>query len=159
MRLWSIHPLYLDAQGLLALWREGLLAQKVLANETKGYKNHPQLQRFKLQKNPLAAIGSFLLSIQEEACRRGYHFRREKIIIAKRQTAVISVSAAQLRFESLHLARKLKTRSSRDYRRLVSRRRIRTHPLFKRVPGAMLEPWERAGVVGSKPVCQPRAAA
>ncbi|WP_368086417.1 pyrimidine dimer DNA glycosylase/endonuclease V [Nitrosomonas sp. Nm34] len=26
MRLWSIHPKYLDAKGLLALWREGLQA-------------------------------------------------------------------------------------------------------------------------------------
>jgi hypothetical protein len=158
MRLWSIHPKYLDTQGLLALWREGLLAQKVLANETKGYKNHPQLQRFKLQKNPLAAIGSFLLTVQEEASRRGYHFRREKIIFAKRQTAAINISAAQLRFESLHLARKLKTRSSRDYRLFLSRRRLRTNPLFKRVPGTLLEPWERAGVVGSKPGSQPRTA-
>jgi hypothetical protein len=158
MRLWSIHPKYLDTQGLLALWREGLLAQKVLANKTKGYKNHPQLQRFKLQKDPLVAIGSFLLSIQEEACRRGYHFRREKIIFAKRQTAVISVSAAQLRFESLRLAGKLKSRSSRDYRLFLSRRRILTHPLFKRVPGTELESWERAGVVGGKPVRQPRNA-
>jgi len=31
MRLWSLHPRYLDAKGLVALWREGLLAQKVLA--------------------------------------------------------------------------------------------------------------------------------
>lgn len=30
MRLWSIHQSYLDRQGLLAVWREGLLAQGVL---------------------------------------------------------------------------------------------------------------------------------
>lgn len=30
MRLWSLHPSYLDAVGLVALWREGLLARKVL---------------------------------------------------------------------------------------------------------------------------------
>jgi hypothetical protein len=30
MRLWSLHPSLLDRMGLLALWREGLLAQKVL---------------------------------------------------------------------------------------------------------------------------------
>jgi len=30
MRLWSIHPKYLDRQGLLAVWRESLLAQSVL---------------------------------------------------------------------------------------------------------------------------------
>jgi hypothetical protein len=29
-RIWSLHPKYLDARGLVALWREGLLAQAVL---------------------------------------------------------------------------------------------------------------------------------
>jgi hypothetical protein len=41
MRLWSIHPEYLDAKGLVALWREALLAQNVLQCNTKGYKKHP----------------------------------------------------------------------------------------------------------------------
>ncbi len=50
MRLWSLHPKYLDRQGLLAVWREGLLAQKVLQGKTKGYKNHPQLKRFQQQE-------------------------------------------------------------------------------------------------------------
>lgn len=30
MRLWSIHPCYLDSKGLIALWRESLLAQACL---------------------------------------------------------------------------------------------------------------------------------
>jgi hypothetical protein len=30
MRLWSLHPEYLDANGLVALWREALLAQAFL---------------------------------------------------------------------------------------------------------------------------------
>jgi hypothetical protein len=47
MRIWSLHPRYLDRQGLTAGWREGLLAQKVLTGTTKGYRNHPQLRRFR----------------------------------------------------------------------------------------------------------------
>ena len=47
MRIWSLHPQYLDRQGLTAAWREGLLAQKVLTGTTKGYRNHPQLRRFR----------------------------------------------------------------------------------------------------------------
>jgi hypothetical protein len=43
MRLWSLHPQYLDPQGLVALWREALLAQAVLRGKTRGYKHHPQL--------------------------------------------------------------------------------------------------------------------
>lgn len=56
MRLWSIHPQYLDAKGLLALWREALLAKHVLEGSTKGYKNHPQLIRFKETDNPIGFI-------------------------------------------------------------------------------------------------------
>ncbi|MEN6399799.1 MAG: pyrimidine dimer DNA glycosylase/endonuclease V, partial [Rectinema sp.] len=29
MRLWTLHPQYLDQKGLTAAWREGLLAKKV----------------------------------------------------------------------------------------------------------------------------------
>ena len=36
MRLWSVHPQHLDVRGLVALWREGLLARKVLLGETNG---------------------------------------------------------------------------------------------------------------------------
>jgi len=43
MRIWSLHPKYLDSKGMVALWREALLAKQVLLNKTKGYKNHPQL--------------------------------------------------------------------------------------------------------------------
>ena len=39
MRLWSLRPKYLDSQGLVALWREGLLAQAVLRGKTRGYRN------------------------------------------------------------------------------------------------------------------------
>ena len=59
MRLWSIHPKYLDARGLVALWREGLLAQKVLKGETRGYINHPQLNRFNSKRDPIGAIGRY----------------------------------------------------------------------------------------------------
>ena len=41
MRLWSLHPAHLDRQGLIACWREALLAQKVLAGLTTGYRSHP----------------------------------------------------------------------------------------------------------------------
>jgi hypothetical protein len=56
MRLWSIHPGYLDAKGLVALWREALLAQNVLLRNTKGYKKHPQLEQFNNTSNPIGAI-------------------------------------------------------------------------------------------------------
>ena len=79
MRLWSLHPSYLDAKGLTALWREGLLAKAVLAGQTRGYKNHPQLERFKSQPDPQVTINAYLLDVWREAERRGYHFDLGKL--------------------------------------------------------------------------------
>jgi hypothetical protein len=56
MRIWSLHPKYLDAKGLVALWRESLLAKQALESKTKGYKNHPQLNRFKNSGNAVGWI-------------------------------------------------------------------------------------------------------
>ena len=79
MRLWSLHPQYLDVKGLTAVWREGLLAQKVLQGGTRGYRHHPQLQRFRLQPHPVAAVAVYLFAVWVEAERRGYHFDRYKV--------------------------------------------------------------------------------
>ena len=37
IRIWTLHPKYLDAKGLVAVWREALLAKHVLENKAKGY--------------------------------------------------------------------------------------------------------------------------
>ena len=79
MRLWSLHPRYLDVKGLLAAWREGLLAQKVLEGLTKGYTHHPQLDRFRAAADPLSAISRYLSAIADEADARAYRFDRLKI--------------------------------------------------------------------------------
>ena len=118
MRLWTLHPKYLDAQGLVALWREGLLAQKVLQGRTRGYRNHPQLDRFKAQADPVAAIARYLRAVQEEAARRGYRFTRSKI--ARRPGGrAIAETRGQLAYEWRHLRRKLKRRAPAQYRGLA----------------------------------------
>jgi hypothetical protein len=38
MQLWTLHPKHLDVRGLVALWREALLAQKILCGATRGYR-------------------------------------------------------------------------------------------------------------------------
>jgi len=83
MRLWTVHPWYLDPKGLVAAWREALLAQKVLAGATKGYRHHPQLVRFQEQPDALAAIASFLAGIADEAETRGYRFDATKIPLCR----------------------------------------------------------------------------
>src|SRR5512138_159285 len=110
MRLWSLHPKYLDTQGLVALWRESLLAQAVLRGETRGYRNHPQLDRFKAHAAPLDAIAQYLKGIHDEAMHRGYAFDRRKIK-SVRKPVVLAVSSGQLVYEWSHLLAKLKVRN------------------------------------------------
>lgn len=140
MRLWSIHPEYLDSKGLVALWREGLLAQKVLQGETIGYKNHPQLVRFKNTTNPLGAIASYLRFVEDEAQRRGYKFNRNKII-NKRLNTKLPVTRGQVDYEFKHLLNKLKQREPALYKRIKSSKRIKLHPLFRKINGHV-EDWE-----------------
>src|SRR5580698_5921397 len=129
MRLWTLHPRYLDSKGLVAAWREALLAQKVLDGKTKGYRNHPQLLRFKEQADPLAAIGSFLAGLLGEADDRGYNFDGTKILRRKGRRR-IEETTGQLRFEWAHLRAKLRSRSpalARKWRGIAS---PDAHPLF-----------------------------
>lgn len=143
MRLWTFHPRYLDPKGLVAAWREALLAQKVLKGKTRGYRHHPQLIRFQAQTDPLAAIASFLAALSDEARRRGYHFDASKI--SRRKFAGrIPETKGQLLLEWGHLMGKLRVRSPRVARELRGIAEPEPHPLFRIVPGGR-RPWERAG--------------
>src|SRR3954464_11636992 len=79
MRIWSLHPKYLDAKGIVALWRETLLAKHVLEGKTKGYKNHPQLNRFKNSEHPVDLINQYLSDVYHEAKARNFNFDKSKI--------------------------------------------------------------------------------
>ena len=140
MRLWSLHPRYLDRQGLLALWREGLLAKKVLEGKTRGYRNHPQLNRFKLQ--PLSTISFYLHGVCDEAQERGYSFDRSKLKPKRKPSQSIPVTDQQILFEFAHLQKKLKTRSPEMYQQIKNLKRPAPHPLF-RISKGPIEDWEK----------------
>jgi hypothetical protein len=142
MRLWSLHPRYLDTKGLLALWREGLLAQKVLAGKTKGYRNHPQLNRFKCHPSPQKAIGRYLLEVWEEADRRGYCFERKKVKNSLRKAGPITVTRGQLGYEWKHLRKKLRLRDPARFKAMKANQKLLPHPSFRVVPGKV-ENWEK----------------
>jgi hypothetical protein len=146
MRLWSLHPSTLDRIGLVALWREGLLAQKVLLGQTRGYRFHPQLERFRHSKDPLAAIGAYLWGVADEAGARGYTFDVSKIA-RKRHPVSISVTQGQMEFELRHLKRKLRVRDRARYRNLAAAG-LRSHPMLRVIAGG-IESWERADVSAS----------
>lgn len=141
MRLWTLHPRYLDAQGLVALWREGLLARAVLRGATRGYRHHPQLARFRAQAAPRAAINAYLRIIVAEADARGYSFDRRKLG-PRRKDLRIRVTRGQLAYEWQHLLKKLRRRSPDLYERWRRARSPEPHPLFRVVAGDV-EPWER----------------
>ncbi len=141
MRIWSIHPKYLDPQGLVALWRETLLAQHVLLGKTKGYKNHPQLNRFKESKNPTQLIATYLWAIHEEAAKRGYKFDGSKICKPKSRHKLI-VTSGQVQYEFEHLLRKLKKRNPILHQLHKDVKTPALLPMFKRVRGG-IEAWEK----------------
>ena len=140
MRLWSLHPKYLDSKGLVALWREGLLARTVLKGETVGYKNHPQLIRFKDLNNPVSFIDSYLLIVYEESMLRSYKFNRNKIGPDFTESK-INVTNGQIKFECNHLRSKLKVRDETKYNELLKINLPDTNPIFRVVEGD-IEPWE-----------------
>lgn len=145
MRVWSLHPRYLDASGLVACWRETLLAQKVLRGLTRGYTKHPQLQRWREQAEPVEAIGAYLHFLHAEATARGYRFDASRIAVPPtnpdRWLVVMSVSEGQLALEREHLRAKLEARSPEALPRLDDV--ALPHPLFASVPGRVAA-WERA---------------
>lgn len=141
MRLWSLHPRYLDPQGLVALWREALLARAVLSGETRGYRNHPQLDRFRAHAAPLTAIGSYLHAVHAEAVARGYSFDAGKLPRV-RSCAPMAVTAGQLEYEWSHLLAKLAVRHPALHERWRSHGAPECHPLFRPCPGEIAA-WER----------------
>jgi len=141
MRLWTLHPKYLDARGLVALWREALLAQKVLRGATRGYRHHPQLRRFSGLANPPAALASYLAVVCEEAVRRGYKFDASKIG-TRRIRGKMTEARGQLLYEWRHLKRKLKRRDVKRHRDLLPVKIPAPHPLFRIVPG-VVQDWEK----------------
>ncbi len=140
MRLWSLHPAHLDPRGLVALWREGLLAQAVLKQATRGYRHHPQLARFRVQCSPVSFIVEYLRAVHAESVERGYRFDATRIA-AGGTTGHIEVPRGQIDFEWHHLRTKLEARAP-EWLEGQAASPSRVHPLFRVVPGGIAD-WER----------------
>ena len=140
MRLWSLHPSFLDSKGLVALWREALLAQNVLYGKTKAYSHHPQMQRFQRSSFSKEAMHTYLNYVYEEAKARGYNFNKNKILGATTKLQ-INVTIGQLKFEFEHLKNKLITRDL-DKFKPIDKMPLKANPLFNIVDGD-IEEWER----------------
>ena len=141
MRIWTLHPQYLDPPGLVALWRETLLARAVLNGDTRGYRNHPQLERFKAHAFPLAAIDVYLAAVHEESLARGYSFDRRKIGPLQK-VDLIPATSGQVMYEWQHLLEKLSNRNPALYEKWRNVDKPKCHPLF-RVKAGDVESWEK----------------
>ena len=146
--------MYLDARGLVALWREALLAQAVLKGKTRGYTHHPQLLRFQEQSSPVSYMAAYLRAVHGEALSRGYRFALAKIS-RSRASGCLTVAGGQLELEWHHLMEKLRTRDPTRRARLAAVGAPLPHPLFRVVPGDIAH-WEK-GQLPNKPL-QRRAA-
>jgi hypothetical protein len=143
MRLWSLHPKYLDTKGLVAVWREGLLGKKVLEGKTVGYRNHPQLIRFRKYGHPIEALNIYLKEIYNEAIRRGFNFDKSKIKLRKNdKNDLIAVTRGQIKYEFELLKQKLKKRDEKQYFEIKDEVNIQINIAFKVVDGE-IEQWER----------------
>jgi hypothetical protein len=149
MRLWSLHPRYLDSKGLVALWREALLAQAVLRGQTKGYRHHPQLSRFRQAASARLCIAAYLHAVLAEAVRRGFNFDASK---ASRRLAPVRlvITSGQLEYEWAHLRAKLAQRAPSWLAQLPPAEKLQPHPLFRVVRGDIAE-WEKRVTAGRKP--------
>lgn len=147
MRLWSLHPALLDRQGLVACWRESLLAQAVLLGRAEGYTHHPQLERFRAHRQPAAALAGFLQILWQDSQRRGYRFDATRIATALphgiEAVEKIPVTIGQVNYEWQHLLTKLARRSPETHARTVRHQQPKVHPLFDLTPGE-IAPWERS---------------
>jgi hypothetical protein len=141
MRIWSIHPRYLDSKGLVALWRESLLAKSVLLGKTKGYINHPQLNRFRGYSDPILAINTYLYYVYLESLERGYSFDKTKIGYIDVDLR-ITVNSGQVEYEWEHLLKKLEKRDRKRFNVVKFESFIQTNSLFEMVSGP-IEQWER----------------
>lgn len=140
MRLWSIHPRYLDSKGLVALWRETLLAKNVLLGKTKGYNNHPQLIRFKESSDPVSYINYYLSEIYNESVRREYKFDSKKVGNFG-DLVSLDISNGQIDYEFKHLLEKLKVRDLARFNKFKDLKDFEVHPLFKIINGPIAD-WE-----------------
>ncbi len=129
MRLWSIHPKYLDTKGVVAVWREALLAKHIIDGKTRAYAHHPQAKRFMNAKRSKDAINLYLYHIYKEAKKRGYSFKKEKFCSSAKTT--IPITKEQLFFEWNHLKRKLKKRAPAKYKEMQMIKTPLLHPVFK----------------------------
>ena len=146
MRIWSIHPMYLDSKRLTAQWREALLCRAVLEGNTKGYKKHPQFLRVKNFHQPHYFINMFLYEIWNESKNRGYSFDKDKLMsdLSLKYGCLLDlmeVTEGQLEYEFKHLQNKLGEFNSKyiENNQMINEDGILPNPCFMSIQGDIMD--------------------
>jgi hypothetical protein len=157
VRLWSIHPEYLDRMGLLGLWREALLAQQVLHGETENYKNHSHMQRFYAlpKEDAMQYMSDYLFFVWQEGKLRGYKLNVNHIkdprnggSLSGSPRKLFTVSSGQLALEYQILCMRTRNRDHKHFLGLEDKypsHRMwvpKPNPVFTLIHGRK-EEWEK----------------
>lgn len=145
MRLWSFHPKYLNRQYLGAVWHEGITKAQTGLQGGR-YKNHSQLQRFRVAKDPLALLALYLSSIWQESVNRGFSYNWHLVkrdIPSILYFTKIPVTTGQLDYEWRHYLKKIRKNDFEWYYNKLNEVWLPDpHPVFYVVKGD-IEDWER----------------
>jgi hypothetical protein len=141
MRIWSIHPKYLDSKELLNLWNETIQAKNEFLTKFSGHFSNKQLERFLDLKNPLEAINSYMSSIYREAVKRDFSVDDSFMDWDFDDSIQIPVTAGQISHEISKLKSRLRERDEKKLQKLNGRTFLELHPIFYSVPGT-IEEWE-----------------
>ena len=144
MRIWSLHPQYLDQKGLGGQWEEGIIAQNTLFFQEGKYLNYPVLHRVKAHQEPVAWIGMYLNEILKEAnVNRGYNYN-DQLIKQLKPTLPMPVTRGQLYYEWTLLQGRLQKRDpvKMSLNDGVDINNIKANPMFYVIDGD-IEDWER----------------
>lgn len=144
MRIWSLHPKYLDKKELIDSWNDGLRTIGILTRNHQGSIFRPELSRFRSQSEPIIAVEKYLLSIANEAKRRGYMVDIRKLpSIPVVVSHKIPVSSGQIEYEWRQLMHVLAGRSPGFLRRIEYSPSHDINPIFYKRPGHDIETWEK----------------
>jgi hypothetical protein len=115
--------------------------------KTKGWKNHPQLIRFKNHNAPIHAIGFYLFIIYNEGCKRGYSYNKSKMFKIVEKVSMINISKEQLAYEFEILKNRVRGRDHTKFLELLEFGKKESypkpHPLFHVIDGKVAL-WEKS---------------
>lgn len=150
MRLWSLHPSYLDKQALQVCWADALQALEYYKQERaymKGITNdlspyfYPCLDRFRMTGSPIAHITNYLHGLCDESERRNTPFGRAKLPEFTPGLRLKVTDGQIAREEKLLLLQLNRRKQTQLWMDLFVAEYVQPHPLFEIVSGPV-EPWE-----------------